>query len=130
MAWVAIWMVVSDQIINRMVPLGYALLDFCHIVIDGFGATSTLVLALIAHRFWTMIAAALHLLTLMAHLSRASDLSMHPAAYMIMQVAWSWLVPPFLIFATWRHQQRLQQNGSDPSWRNSSRSSPLSKASH
>src|SRR3546814_11711003 len=75
-----------------------------------------------------MIAAALHLLPLMAHLSRASDLSMHPAAYMIMQVAWSWLVPPLLIFPTWPHQQRLQQTGSAPSWRNSSQSPPLTKA--
>ena len=130
MAGVAIVMVASDPILHRFVPLGYASLDFGHLVIDGFGTTSTLVLGLIAHRFWPMIAAALHLLPLMAHLSRASDLSMHPAAYMIMQVAWSWLVPPLLIFATWRHQQRLQQNGSDPSWRNSSRSSPLSKASN
>src|SRR3546814_11889565 len=91
MAGVAIVMVASDPILHRFVPLGYASLDFGHLVIDGFGATSTLSLALIAHRFWPLIAAALPLLTLIAPLTRASDLSIHPSASMLLQDPWSWL---------------------------------------
>src|SRR3546814_786159 len=77
---------------------------------------STTVLALCAHRFWPMIAAALHFLPLLAHTSRMLDMTLHPAAYLTMQVAASWLVPPLLILATWRHQRRLRQRGNDPSW--------------
>ncbi|OWR01244.1 hypothetical protein [Sphingopyxis witflariensis] len=128
MAGIATVMVISDPILHRFVPPGYASIDFGHLVIDGFGAVSTLTLALVAYRFWPMIAAALHILPMMAHASRASDLLMHPAAYMIMQVAWSWLVPPVLILATWRHQRRLRQNGNDPSWRNASPRLPSSDA--
>lgn len=117
-------MVISDLVLHLFVPPGYASLDFGHFVIDGFGVFSTLVLALTAHRFWPILAAALHILPMMAHFSRAWDLAMHPAAYMILQVSWSWLVPPLLILGTWRHQQRVRRNGSDPSWRSSSRRSP------
>lgn len=120
MAGIATGMVMSDPLLHHFVPPGYASLDIGHLVIDGFGAASTLVLALVAYRFWPMVAAALHILPMMAHVSRASDLAMHPAAYMIMQVAWSWLVPPLLILATWCHQHRLRESGSDPSWRISS----------
>lgn len=121
MAGIATGMVISDPLLHHFMPLGYASLDVGHLVIDGFGVASTLTLALVAYRFWPMIAAALHILPMMAHASRATDLAMHPAAYMIMQVAWSWLVPPLLIFATWRHQRRLRENGRDPAWRYSSR---------
>lgn len=126
MAAIAAVMVLSDQMLHLAMPPRYAGLDLGHLVIDLFGAASTMMLALLAYRFWPMMAAALHILPLLAHLSRAVDLALHPAAYMIMQVATSWLVPPLLILATWFHQRRLRRYGSDPSWFISS--TPLHRA--
>lgn len=120
MALIAATMIASDQALHLLVPPEYASLDVGHLAIDLFGASSTMFLALIAYRFWPMIAAALHILPLLAHLSRYFDFALHPAAYLIMQVSSSWLVPPLLIVATWRHQMRLKRNGNDPSWRGSS----------
>ena len=120
MALIAAMMIASDQALHLLIPPEYASLDVGHLAIDLFGASSTMFLALVAYRFWPMIAAALHILPLLAHLSRTFDFALHPAAYLIMQVTTSWLVPPLLIAATWRHQLRLKRNGNDPSWRGSS----------
>ena len=119
MAVIAAFMLLSDQVLHLLSPPEYANLDHGHLAIDVFGAISTVTLALIAYRFWPMIAAALHILPLLAHLSRYLDIHLHPSAYMIMQVALSWLVPPLLMVATWRHQQRVRRNGNDRSWRGS-----------
>ena len=120
MAGIAATMVGSDLLLHQFVAPEYAVLDFGHLLIDGFGASATLLLALFAYRFWPMIAAVLHILPLLAHSSRALNLAMEPAAYMVMQVAASWAVPPLLLFATWRHQRRLRTNASYPSWHSSS----------
>src|SRR3546814_1342944 len=55
MAGIATGMVISDPLLHHFTPLGYASLDVGHLVIDGFGAASTLTLALVAYRFWPMI---------------------------------------------------------------------------
>src|SRR3546814_15704874 len=75
MAGVAIVMVASDPILHRFVPLVYASLDFGHLVLDGFCSTWTLVLKLIEHRLWPLIAAPPHPSPLQAHPSRASAFS-------------------------------------------------------
>lgn len=116
MAAIALVMVGADPLLHRFVPAEFATLDTGHLAIDLFGAGSTVLLALFAHRFWPMCAAVLHLLPLLAHTSRFLDVTLHPAAYLTMQVAPSWLIPPLLILATWRHQQRLRRTGSDRSW--------------
>src|SRR3546814_10588781 len=58
--------------------------------------------------YTTLFRSALHFLPLLAHTSRMLDMTLHPAAYLTMQVAASWLVPPLLILATWRHQRCLR----------------------
>ena len=129
MAAIATLMIASDQTLHLLIPPTYAALDTGHLAIDIFGASATMFLALIAYRFWPMIAAALHILPLLAHLSRYFDIALHPAAYMIMQVASSWPVAPLLIVATWRHQRRMTQHGSEQSWRGSSPQSNPTTAS-
>jgi len=119
MAAIAAAMVASDQVLHLFLPPTYLSIDTGHLLIDLFGAVATMTLALTAYRFWPIAAAVLHILPLLAHTSRAIDMTMHPAAYMIMQVAPSWGVPPLLIAATWRHRRRLRLNGNDPSWRDS-----------
>ncbi len=116
MVAIAATMVGADTLLHRFVPVEFVTIDMGHLAIDLFGATSTTLLAFGAHRFWPFCAAVLHLLPLLAHTSRLLDVTLHPVAYLTMQVAPSWLVPPLLILATWRHQRRLQRNGNDPSW--------------
>lgn len=123
MALIAATMIASDQALHLLVPPEYTSLDIGHLAIDLLGASSTMFLALMAYRFWPMIAASLHILPLLAHLSRYFDIMLHPAAYLIMQVASSWPVGPLLIMATWHHQRRIRQFGSDRSWRGLSPSS-------
>ncbi|HWT42155.1 MAG TPA: hypothetical protein VN034_03060 [Sphingopyxis sp.] len=116
MAMILIAMLIADQALHLFVPARLDALDSGHLAIDLFAAIATMALALTAHRFWPLAAAALQLLPLLAHFSRAADLSVHPAAYLTMQVFASWLLPPLLVLGTWRHRKRLRTCGSDPSW--------------
>ena len=123
MACILIAMLAADQALQLFMPALFTVLDAGHLAIDLAAATATLVLALAAHRFWPLAAAAFQILPLLAHFSRAVDLSVHPIAYLSMQVFASWLLPPLLALATWRHRKRLQLCGSDRSWRGSWRRS-------
>lgn len=116
MVAIALAMVGGDALLHYFSPANFISLDFGHLALDLFGASSTVLLALCAYRFWPLCAAALHILPLLAHTSRSLDVTLHPAAYLTMQVAASWLVPPLLIFATWRHRRRLGRTGSDRPW--------------
>lgn len=129
MVAIGLGMVVLDRLVLSHGGAEYQTLDWNYLMLDLIGATATIALALFAHRFWPMIAAVLHILPLLGHVSRALNITMDPTAYLTMQVASSWLLPPLLILATWRHQQRLRQNGSDPSWHVSWRSSSQRMAS-
>ncbi|EZP83995.1 hypothetical protein BV97_01188 [Novosphingobium resinovorum] len=116
MSAIALAMVGTDGLLHRFVSVEFAAIDMGHLAIDLFGASSTVLLALCAYRFWPMFAAVLHLLPLLAHSTRLLDVTLHPAAYLTMQVAPSWLVPPLLVVATWQHQRRLRRSGNDRSW--------------
>jgi len=130
MAAIAAAMVGADQSLHLFVPPSFASLDTGHLAIDLFGAASTVALALFAHRFWPMCIAVLHLAPLFAHTSRLLDATLHPAAYLAMQVATSWPVPAILIIATWRHQRRLARGENEPCWQISSRQSSPTTARH
>lgn len=130
MAGIAIGMVLSDLLLHQLAPPIFDGLDLGHFAIDLVGAAATFTLAMVAYRFWPMLAAVLHMLPLMAHSSRLLDLPMQPAAYQVMQVASSWLVPPLLIAATWRQQRRVKLLGSYPSWHISSKRSNRTEASN
>ena len=116
MAAIALTMVAADQLLHAFVPPAFASLDTGHLVIDVFGIVSTVLLALYAHRFWPMCMAVLHMPPILAHSSRILDVDLLPAAYLTMQVALSWGVPPLLILATWRHRRRLARGESEPDW--------------
>lgn len=129
MALILIAMAASDQMLHLFVPPRFTSVDAGHLAIDLAAAAASVTLALTAHRFWPMLAAVLQLLPLMAHVGKAADMSVHPVAYLTMQVAASWLLPPLLVFATWRRQKRLRTNGSDRCWHGLSRRSPPMTAS-
>ena len=125
MVAIAVIIVIWDRLMVSAGTFVYHSLDVGYLALDLFGSFATIALAMTAYRFWPMVAAVLHTLPLLAHFSRIVDVSMNPVVYLTMQVASSWCLPPLLIAATWRHQQRLKSLGSDPSWRGSSlRSNP------
>lgn len=115
-AAIVIAMALADQALHLFVPAQFLSVDTGHLMIDLVAATATMIVALTAYRFWPMIAAALQILPLLAHTTRAIDISLHPVAYLTMQVAASWLLPPLLIGATWRHRRRLARLGNYRSW--------------
>lgn len=116
MAFILLAMLAADQLLHLVAPARLTTLDIGHLAIDLAAAAATLALALTAHRFWPLGAAALQFLPLLAHFSRAADISVHPIAYLTMQVFASWLLPPLLALGTWRHRKRLRVCGSDRSW--------------
>jgi len=119
-AAILIAMAIADQALHLFVPVEFLTVDTGHLMIDLTAAISTLAVALTAYRFWPMIAAVLQCLPLLAHTTRAIDITLHPVAYLTMQVAASWLLPPLLVAATWQHRRRLASIGSDRSWLGSS----------
>lgn len=125
MVAIAVTIVAWDRLMVAFGTVVYQSLDIGYLALDLFGAVATFVLAMTALRFWPLIAAIIHAIPLLGHLSRAIDVTMSPMVYLTMQVAASWCLPPLLIVATWQHQRRLKRDGSDPPWRTSSRSSPL-----
>ena len=125
MATILLSMLVVDQLAHILIPVQFASVDTAHLAIDLIAAILTFTLAMTAHRFWPLVAAVLQTLPLLAHFSRLADVGMHPIAYLTMQVAASWLLPPLLAAATWRHQTRLRRSGSDQSWQPSSLQSHL-----
>lgn len=116
MAFILLAMLAADQLLHLVAPARFTSLDTGHLAIDLTASAATLALALTAHRFWPLGAAALQFLPLLAHISRAADISVHPIAYLTMQVFASWLLPPLLALGTWRHRMRLRTCGSDRSW--------------
>lgn len=125
MALILIAMFVSDLSLHQFVPPRFTSVDSGHLAIDIMAAAATLLLALMAHRFWPLIAAALQFLPILAHLTRLTEIAIQPIAYQTMQVGPSWLLAPLLAVATWRHQERVRTNGSDRSWFVSWRQSTL-----
>jgi hypothetical protein len=116
MALILIAMLLADQFLHLFIPPRFNGVDMGHLLIDLLAAAATFGLAMTAHRFWPMPAAVLQILPLMAHMGKAIDLSVHPVAYLTMQVAAAWVLPPLLALATWRHQMRLRTSGTDRSW--------------
>lgn len=129
-AAILISMALADQALHLFIPVEFLAVDSGHLMIDLTAAIATMVVALTAYRFWPMIAAVLQCLPLLAHTTRAIDISLHPVAYLTMQVAASWLLLPLLVVATWQHQRRLVSLGSDPSWLGSSPPSTRFEATH
>src|SRR3546814_3074811 len=82
MVVIAILMVLLDRLLVSTGQVEYHSVDLGYLVIDLIGSAATIALALLAHRFWPMIVAVLHVLPLLAHISRALDVSMNPIAYL------------------------------------------------
>ncbi len=119
--WVAvviIGMLVLDPAVHLVTPLEYAALDPGHFVIDLAGWLALLAIALRANRFWPLWVVSLQTIAMVSHATRLLDMTIHPKAYMIMQIASSYPLLIVLMMGTYYHQKRMQIIGTDRPWRN------------
>jgi len=118
-ACVVIGMLALDPVVHIATPLEYAKLDPGHLVIDLAAWIGFFAIALRANRFWPLWVVSLQTIALVAHAARLLDMTIHPKAYMIMQIASSYPLLVLLLIGTLCHQKRLKIIGTDRSWRNS-----------
>jgi phosphoglycerol transferase MdoB-like AlkP superfamily enzyme len=110
-------MLISDPFVHAFTPKRFSVLDPGHFIIDILAWLAFFAIALRAQRFWILCVSSLQTISLIAHVAKLLDYSVHPTAYGIMQVASSWPLLILLIIGTFNHRARLQQNGKDPSWK-------------
>jgi hypothetical protein len=115
-ALVFISMTISDPFVHALTPHNYAKLDPGHFIIDFLGWCALLIIALRAERLWPLWVSSLQTISLIAHIAKFLDYSIHPFVYAIMQVASSYPLLLLLMLGTYHHQMRLRQKGNDPSW--------------
>src|SRR3546814_20494883 len=77
MAAIMLSLLVFDQALHLIIPAQFASLDAGHLLIDVFAALTTVSLALVAHRFWPMIAPVFPMLPLPPHFPRVAPLPSH-----------------------------------------------------
>ena len=120
--WVAciiVGMVALDPAVHIVTPLEYAKMDPGHLVIDLVAWIAFLAIALRANRLWPLCVVSLQTIALVAHIAKLLDVTIHPKAYMIMQIASSYPLLVVLLLGTFYHRKRLENTGTDMSWRNS-----------
>lgn len=106
-----------DPFVHALTPVTYAKLDPGHFIIDLLGWAALLFIALRASRFWPLWVNSLQTISLIAHVAKFLDYSIHPFVYALMQVSSSYLLLITLTIGTYNHQARLRRIGSDPPWR-------------
>jgi hypothetical protein len=116
-AIIFIFMTVSDPFVHALTPPTYVKLDPGHFIIDLLGWAALLFVALSANRFWPLWVSSLQTISLIAHVTKFLDYSIHPLVYAIMQVSSFYPLLIILMIGTYNHQMRLQHKGSDPPWR-------------
>ena len=116
-ATVFIFMTISDPFVHVLTPPDYSVLDPGHFIIDLLAWFALLPIALRANRFWPLCISSLQAISLIAHVAKFLDYSIHPVAYAIMQVSSSYPLLLILVIGTFTHQKRMRENGSDRHWR-------------
>jgi hypothetical protein len=116
-AIVFLLMAIGDPFVHEFTPPTYTILDPGHFVIDLLAWCALLAIALRAKRFWPLWISSLQTISLIAHVTKLLDYSIHPTVYAIMQVSSSYPLLIILVIGTLNHQRRLRGSGSDPHWR-------------
>ena len=86
------------------------------VAIDFALAVSLGALALQANRYWTIWATSIQIVAVFAHLAKLLVPEIAAMAYAITLLVWSYASIPVLMIATYRHRDRVRQNGSELSW--------------
>lgn len=122
--WILIAMGGTTTLARLVFPPTFVHLDEVVLGSDFAALVALLLVALRASRFWPLCVCSLQIVSLVAHLARALDYSIHPKVYWLMAIGPSYPIIALLALGTWRHQRRLRLSGRDPSWRNLSEPSP------
>lgn len=94
----------------------YSSVETAVFFVDVATLVAFLLLALRAERFWPIWVTSLQLLGMSGHVVKVADPDTIPRAYAFAAIFWSYPMVLLLALGTWRHQQRLDRNGADPSW--------------
>ena len=98
----------------------YSSVEVGILVVDVATLVGLLALALRAERYWPLWVAGFQLIGTAGHVVRVVDPSVIRWGYAFALAFWSYPMLLILVLGTWRHQQRLAQNGVDKSWSSSS----------
>lgn len=112
-----ILMIGADPFVHSLTPATYVDLDPGHFIIDFVGWAVLLYVALRALRLWPLWVSSLQTISLIAHVIKLLNYSIHPLVYAIMQVSSSYLLLTVLTIGTYCHQKTLHRIGSDLPWR-------------
>lgn len=88
--------------------------------IDLLLLIALVILARAANRRWTVVAASLQVLIVLAHAARAINAQQAAFVYMLMTAFWPILQMTVLAIGTLLHWRRRSRYGNDPSWKASS----------
>jgi hypothetical protein len=112
-ASVFLGMLLFEGIGRNYITAIYSHTDFAYFIVDLAAFVAFSAIALRANRLWPLCIAALQMIALVSHVARYMDFSIHPVAYLMMQVSSSY--PSLIILAagTWRYQQRKKKNDDD-----------------
>lgn len=83
---------------------------------DALLALALVGLAMYANRYWTIWAASLQIVAVMAHFAKLVVPDIAAKAYAMILTTWSYAALPLLIAGTWRHRSRIKQFGEDLDW--------------
>lgn len=91
--------------------------DVGHLLIDLVACIALTLIALAANRIYPLWLAALQTISLLMHLVRAADTNAAPLAYVILNIAPSYLLMLTLASGIWLHHRRTKRFGSIKDWR-------------
>lgn len=91
-------------------------LEYGVLAVDFFGFLAFLLLALCAHRFWTLWVTGLLGVALVGHLAKLFSPGVLPWAYHVILSIWSYPILAMIASGTWLHRRRVRRLGSDRSW--------------
>lgn len=97
----------QDDFITIAIPI---------LMVDGMLFAGMVGLALKADRYWPLWIAGIHATTLTTHLIKALNPSLLPTVYALAAALSSFPIMIILVVATFRHQERVRQHGTDFSW--------------
>src|SRR5687768_5194590 len=107
-AAICLFAVVATRFAISPLSTRYSSVENGLLIIDLLMLAAFVAIALRSQRFWPLWVAGLQLTNSMAHLMKAIELDLMPAAYRVAAIFWSYPILIILAIGTWRtHKRRL-----------------------
>lgn len=97
-------------------PLRFRSVEIGILLVDIAALAAFLLLALCAHRFWTLWVTGLLGVAIVGHLAMLFSPGVLPWAYRVVLSVWSYPILALIAIGTWLHQRRMKRFGADRSW--------------